>query len=94
MVPPPFAPLERRSAGPAGGGRCRLAGNSSPQSMPSWPNRRQSRPHIVDLPYPANPFFIGRDDELVRIHEELHAAPVAALTQGRVRAPCYRKAAQ
>ncbi len=41
---------------------------------------------IVDLPYPANPFFTGRDDDLVRIHEELHAAPVAALTQGRVRA--------
>jgi tetratricopeptide (TPR) repeat protein len=40
---------------------------------------------IVDLPYPANPFFTGRDDDLVRIHEELHAAPVAALTQGRVR---------
>jgi tetratricopeptide (TPR) repeat protein len=43
-------------------------------------------PRIVDLPYPANPFFMGRDDDLVRIHEELHAAPVAALTQGRVRA--------
>jgi tetratricopeptide (TPR) repeat protein len=43
-------------------------------------------PRIVDLPYPANPFFTGRDDDLVRIHEELHAAPVAALTQGRVRA--------
>src|SRR4029077_4212569 len=43
-------------------------------------------PRIVDLPYPANPFFIGRDDELVRIHEELHSTPVAALTQGRVRA--------
>ena len=43
-------------------------------------------PRNVDLPYPANPFFTGRDDDLVRIHEELHAAPVAALTQGRVRA--------
>jgi hypothetical protein len=41
---------------------------------------------IVDLPYTANPFFTGRDDDLVRIHEELHTAPVAALTQGRVRA--------
>jgi hypothetical protein len=47
-------------------------------------SERASR--IVDLPYPANPFFTGRDDDLVRIHEELHAAPVAALTQGRVRA--------
>jgi hypothetical protein len=43
-------------------------------------------PRLVDLPYPANKFFTGRDDDLVRIHEELHAAPVAALTQGRVRA--------
>jgi tetratricopeptide (TPR) repeat protein len=43
-------------------------------------------PRILDLPYPANPFFTGRDDDLVRIHEELHQAPVAALTQGRVRA--------
>ena len=43
-------------------------------------------PRIVDLPYPANPFFTGRDADLVRIHEELHEAPVAALTQGRVRA--------
>jgi len=43
-------------------------------------------PRILDLPYAANPFFTGRDDDLVRIHEELHQAPVAALTQGRVRA--------
>jgi tetratricopeptide (TPR) repeat protein len=43
-------------------------------------------PRILDLPYPANPFFTGRDTDLVRIHEELHEAPVAALTQGRVRA--------
>jgi hypothetical protein len=42
-------------------------------------------PRIVDLPYPANPFFTGRDDDLVRIHEELHAAPVAPLIRGRVR---------
>jgi tetratricopeptide (TPR) repeat protein len=43
-------------------------------------------PRILDLPHPANPFFTGRDADLVRIHEELHEAPVAALTQGRVRA--------
>jgi hypothetical protein len=46
----------------------------------------EGAPRIVNLPYPANPFFTGRDDDLVRIHEELHTAPVAALTQGRVRA--------
>jgi len=43
-------------------------------------------PRVLDLPHPANPFFTGRDHELIRIHEELHTAPVAALTQGRVRA--------
>jgi hypothetical protein len=43
-------------------------------------------PRILDLPYPANPFFMGRDADLVSIHEELHEAPVAALTQRRVRA--------
>jgi hypothetical protein len=48
----------------------------------SAPEQRQ---RIVDLPYPANPFFTGRADDLVSIHEELHAAPVAALI-GRVRA--------
>ena len=29
-------------------------------------------PRLIDLPYPANPFFTGRDQDLVRIHEELH----------------------
>jgi tetratricopeptide (TPR) repeat protein len=43
-------------------------------------------PRILDLPYAANPFFTGRDADLVRIHEELHEGPVAALTQARVRA--------
>jgi hypothetical protein len=46
---------------------------------------QERTPRIVDLPYSANPFFAGRDDDLVRIHEELHAAPAAMLTQGRVR---------
>jgi len=46
----------------------------------------EQAPRIIDLPYPANPFFTGRDDDLVRVHEELHQAPVAVLTQGRVRA--------
>jgi tetratricopeptide (TPR) repeat protein len=41
---------------------------------------------LVDLPYPANPFFTGRDNDLLRIHEELHTAPVTALVQSRVRA--------
>jgi len=47
--------------------------------------RPEREPRLVDLPYPANPYFAGRDAELVRIHEELHEAPAASLTQGRVR---------
>ncbi|MGE0579436.1 TIR domain-containing protein [Reyranella sp.] len=41
-------------------------------------------PRLVHLPHEANPYFTGREHDLVRIHEELHTAPVAALTQGRV----------
>jgi hypothetical protein len=32
----------------------------------------------------CQPYFTGRDDDLTRIHEELHGAPVAALIQGHV----------
>jgi tetratricopeptide (TPR) repeat protein len=41
---------------------------------------------FIDLPYPANPFFTGREKDLIRVHETLHAAPVAALTHGKVSA--------
>ena len=39
--------------------------------------------HLHHLP---NPYFVGRDHDLIHIHEELHRQPKAALTQGRVRA--------
>jgi hypothetical protein len=35
----------------------------------------EQAPRIIDLPYRPNPFFIGRDDDLVLIHEDLHGAP-------------------
>lgn len=41
--------------------------------------------HIIHMHYRANDHFIGRDRDLIRIHEELHGNPKAVLTQGRVR---------
>lgn len=41
---------------------------------------------LVHLQHRANDFFVGREPELIRIHEELHANPRAVLTRGRVRA--------
>ena len=64
----------------------------------SWPRlfatlRRlltQPVPHkqdrLVHLHYRVNDHFVGRDLDLIRIHEELHRNPRAVLTQGRVRA--------
>lgn len=43
-------------------------------------------PFLVRLPHGPNPYFVGREGEMNRLHEELHSGPVAALTQGRVRA--------
>lgn len=54
------------------------------RAKPAEP-RPEKTPRIVDLPYPANPFFTGREADLVRIHEALHEAPVPGLTAGRVR---------
>ena len=42
--------------------------------------------HLAHLRYRANPYFVGREEELLRIHEQLHQNPTAVLTQGRVRA--------
>lgn len=36
--------------------------------------------------YVANPYFVGREADLNRIHEALHENPTAALTEGRARA--------
>ncbi|WP_339743744.1 TIR domain-containing protein [uncultured Rubinisphaera sp.] len=41
---------------------------------------------LADVRHQANPYFVGRDDELVNIHEALHQNPTAVLTQGKVRA--------
>ncbi|NUN08627.1 MAG: toll/interleukin-1 receptor domain-containing protein [Ignavibacteriaceae bacterium] len=40
---------------------------------------------IIHLHYRTNDYFVGREKELIRIHEELHSNPTASLTQGRVR---------
>ncbi|MCD4678878.1 MAG: toll/interleukin-1 receptor domain-containing protein, partial [Bacteroidales bacterium] len=40
---------------------------------------------IIHLHYRPNDYFIGRERELIKIHEELHSNPIASLTQGRVR---------
>ena len=42
--------------------------------------------HITHVHYRPNPFFTGRERELIHIHEELHCSPMTMLTQGRVRA--------
>ena len=43
---------------------------------------RNSR--VRDVRRAANPHFVGREQELVQIHERLHANPTPDLTQGRV----------
>jgi len=40
---------------------------------------------IIHLHYRPNEYFIGREKELIQIHEELHCNPIASLTQGRIR---------
>jgi tetratricopeptide (TPR) repeat protein len=46
----------------------------------------EKAPRVAQLKYRPNPYFVGRDDTLVEIHEKLHRNPTAALTQGRVEA--------
>lgn len=41
---------------------------------------------LSHLRYRANDHFVGRERELLRLHEELHGDPRVVLTQGRVRA--------
>lgn len=40
---------------------------------------------LIHLHYRTNDYFIGREKELITIHEELHSNPTTSLTQGRVR---------
>ena len=41
---------------------------------------------MADVRYAPNPYFVGREKELIEIHEALHQLPTAVLTQGQVRA--------
>jgi tetratricopeptide (TPR) repeat protein len=38
-------------------------------------------PHLLTLPSPRNPFFLGREDLLVQVHRQLHAGQTMALSQ-------------
>ena len=42
--------------------------------------------HLTHIHYRANPYFTGRELDLIKIHEELHTKPIPGLTTGRVRA--------
>ena len=50
-----------------------------PQLTASAP--RTSLPAIWNIPYPRNPFFLGRDDELLRIRQNLQASQTTAFCQ-------------
>ena len=42
---------------------------------------RAALPAIWNIPYPRNPFFVGRDHELVQVHQQLQANQTAAVSQ-------------
>ncbi|HEU5378351.1 MAG TPA: TIR domain-containing protein, partial [Ktedonobacteraceae bacterium] len=42
---------------------------------------RATLPAIWNIPYPRNPFFLGRDDELLRIRQNLQTGQSTALSQ-------------
>ena len=46
----------------------------------------QKAERVAHLPYRANPYFVGREETLIDIHQKLFTNPTAALTQGRVEA--------
>ncbi len=46
----------------------------------------QKAQRIVDIPIPHNPFFVGREAQMLQIHETLHQNPTTALTQGKAHA--------
>ena len=45
---------------------------------------RANLPPIWNIPYPRNPFFLGRDYELVQLRSHLQAGQVTALSQPQV----------
>jgi tetratricopeptide (TPR) repeat protein len=51
------------------------------QPQPEAKDRRE-----VNIPYSANPCFVGREAQLDEIHEKLFLNPTTALTQGRAQA--------
>lgn len=42
---------------------------------------RAALPAIWNIPYPRNPFFLGRESELLRIHQNLQTGQATALSQ-------------
>jgi tetratricopeptide (TPR) repeat protein len=42
---------------------------------------RTALPEVWNVPYPQNPFFIGRDEQLARLHTQLQADRATALSQ-------------
>jgi tetratricopeptide (TPR) repeat protein len=44
---------------------------------------RAALPAIWNIPYPRNPFFLGRDRELAQVHSHLQAGQATALSQPR-----------
>ena len=50
-----------------------------PQLTASAP--RAALPAIWNIPYPRNPFFLGRDTELLHIHQNLQTGQATALSQ-------------
>src|SRR5262249_43236309 len=50
-------------------------------SQLSVSTKRSVLPPIWNIPYPHNPFFIGREDLLTRLHDQLQAGKVTALSQ-------------
>jgi hypothetical protein len=46
----------------------------------------EKAPRVVLLPYRHNPYFVGREQLLLELHERLCLTPTAALTQGSVHA--------
>ena len=42
----------------------------------------EKSPRTAHLPFPANPYFVGREAELLEMHEKLCQAPTVALSHG------------
>jgi tetratricopeptide (TPR) repeat protein len=53
------------------------------EDMPTQPISKPyyNRPVIWNVPYPRNPFFIGREELLSRLHQQLKAGQATALSQ-------------